>query len=155
MRIIKKVEINLVRIAASLFLVMGFSTASAQSAQEPVSAEGERGKQLYFDHACFSCHGYGGMSRNLTKNIPLSDGVSGILTSEDLFITFLRLRAELNPILPSEHMPNYGEEALSDAQAKDIYAYIQTFEDDRKEVEELPTMMKILDAAEASSGTAN
>ena len=149
------VEINLVRIAASLFLVLGFSTASAQSAQEPVSEEAERGKQLYYDHACFSCHGYGGMSRNLTKNIPLSDGVSGILTSEGLFITYLRLRAELNPILPSEHMPNFGEDALSDVQAKDIYAYIQTFEDDRKKVEDIPTMMKILEAADASSSTAN
>ena len=52
-------------------------------------------------------------------------------------------------------MPNYGEEALSDAQAKDIYAYIKTFKDDRKKIEENPAMMKILEAAEASSSASN
>jgi hypothetical protein len=31
---------------------------------------------------------------------PLADDVSGIMTNKDLFITFLRLRADINPINP-------------------------------------------------------
>ena len=155
MNVLAKVETYMLRVVALLILVIGFSTASAQPTQEPVGVDAERGKSLYYDHACYSCHGYGGMSRNLTGNIPLSDGVSGILMSEELFITFLRLRADLNPLLPSEHMPNYGVNSLSDEQARDIYAYIRTFKDDRRAVEDYPAMKKILEAAEASSSTVN
>jgi mono/diheme cytochrome c family protein len=102
------------------------------------------GAAVYYDHGCYSCHGYNGTGRT-----PLANGVSGIMANEDVFISFLRQRADRNPILPDNSMPNFGVDALSDEQAKDVYAYIKTLKDDPPEVNEIPSFVKMLDAAKA------
>jgi hypothetical protein len=45
-------------------------------------------------------------------------------------------------------MPNYAAASLPDEQALDIYAYIRTFKDDPPNVEDIPALRGILDAAE-------
>ena len=104
----------------------------------------ENGRQLYYDHACYGCHGYGGIGRrNIVNN------ASGILVSEQVFITYLRARADQNPQFPTQTMPNYDESSLSDDDARDIYAFIRTLKDEPPPLEDIPALQGILDAAEA------
>jgi mono/diheme cytochrome c family protein len=60
---------------------------------------------------------------------------------------FLRARAELAPLFPTTRMPNYPESTLSDAQARDLFAYIRTFELDAPEVDDIPALRSVLDSA--------
>ena len=106
------------------------------SAQVPSSANSGdliAGRALYFEHACYSCHGYTGE----TGQMPLLG--SAFLLSEELFLIYLRLRADQNPLLPSTRMPNYSEESLSDEQALNIYTYIRSFQSTTPELEDSPT----------------
>ena len=49
---------------------------------------------------------------------------------------------------PATSMPNFSASTLSDAQAKDIYAYIRTFRSHAPErVEDIPVFNEILGAA--------
>ncbi|MEC8956281.1 MAG: cytochrome c [Pseudomonadota bacterium] len=120
---------------AWIIIFLGFPIFAA-------SADLDNGVSLYLDHGCYSCHGYNGTGR-----YPLANDVSGIMTSEELFIIFLRLRADLNPMTPTNSMPNYSESVISDNEAKDIYAYMKTFKDDPPEIENIPVLKEILDNA--------
>ena len=108
------------------------------------AGDADKGAAVYYDHGCYSCHGYEGLGRT-----PLANSVSGILVNETVFISFLRQRAELNPILPANSMPNYGVTALSDEEAQDVYAYIKTLTDNPPETKDIPTFVTILEAAKA------
>ena len=122
-----------------LFLVAWLLTASSGSA----AGDPENGETVYLEHGCYSCHGYNGIGRH-----QLANDVSGFLVNETVFTTYLRLRAEQNPMLPANSMPNYSAEVLSDDEAADVYAYIKTLVDDPPELEDIPVFMRILDAAE-------
>ena len=101
------------------------------------------GKKLYYDHACYSCHGFNGETgaRPFVPNWPAN------LATERSFTAFLRGRANVAPVQPSTSMPNYPVESMSDAQAKDIYAYIRRFKSAQPPVEKIPVMSQILAAA--------
>lgn len=124
-------------IIAALIFASGIATAQ----------DVDSGERLYEDYLCYSCHGYNGAA--LRK--PLVNGLSGIMVNETVFIAFLRQRGELNPETASNAMPNYAETTLSDAQAKDLYAYIRTLKDNTPDVQDDPLMQEILDAAKAKS----
>lgn len=116
----------------------------------PASAQGQtgagnavRGKQLFYEHACYSCHGYNGE----TGVRDLVGTGSPIVENPELFIAFLRARAELAPLFPTTRMPNYAESTLSDAAAHDIFAYIRSFELDAPAVEDIPPLRAILESA--------
>lgn len=109
---------------------------------QQASGDVEHGAQLYYDFGCYSCHGY-----NATGRTPLSRETSGILSSEELFLTYLRLRADQNPVNPKNSMPNYDTRTLSDEQALHIYAYIVSLRDDAPEIDEIPALQGIIDAA--------
>jgi mono/diheme cytochrome c family protein len=111
--------------------------AGAQSA----TGNGLTGQQLYFEHGCYGCHGYTGETG---ERVLVG---SGILSSEEIFITFLRLRAEQSPLTPSTRMPNYSQQSLSDADARKLYAYIRTFRSNAPALEDIPVFKAILDAA--------
>ena len=130
----------LMTVSGLLFLM----TASAQVEFGPISGDAELGKTSYYDYGCYGCHGFGGIGR---KN--LANDVSGIMFREDIFLTYLRGRSELNPLFPTQSMPNYPADSLSDADALDIYAYIGTFKDDPPDVEDIPALKAILDGAKA------
>ena len=104
------------------------------------SGDAERGAERYLGNACYTCHGYNG-----TGMTPLAGRRDGMLSSERLFLTYLRLRADQQPVNPSRDMPHYSESALSDADALDIYAYILSLEDDPPPVDEIPAFRAILE----------
>ena len=105
-----------------------------------LSEDSSEGEKLYLSHGCYSCHGYNGTGR-----YPLANDISGIMTSEELFTMFLRLRADLNPVSPSNSMPNYSKNVIDDLEAKQIYAYIKTFKDNPPQLEEIPIFKEMLD----------
>jgi mono/diheme cytochrome c family protein len=110
----------------------------------PVTGNAVTGKKLYYDHACYSCHGYNGETgaRAFVPNWPAN------LATERSFMAFLRGRANVAPVQPSTSMPNYPVESLNDTQAKDIYAYIRSFKSTPPPVEKIPVMSQILAAAQ-------
>jgi mono/diheme cytochrome c family protein len=112
--------------------------AQDSAAQNPV-----RGKQLYYDHGCYGCHGFNGE----TGVRRLVGTGSSILESSDAFVAFLRLRADARPLLPSASMPSYPITALSDADARDIYAYVYTFVLHAPDPKTIGTLQTLLDSA--------
>jgi mono/diheme cytochrome c family protein len=108
--------------------------AGAASAQDAA-----KGKSLYYNNTCYGCHGFNGQTgaRNLVGT------GSPILASPEAFVTFLRGRASNQPMIPSTSMPSFPASAISDAQARDIYAYIKTFKLDAPEVKEIPAYAAI------------
>jgi mono/diheme cytochrome c family protein len=109
----------------------------------PVTGNAAHGKPLYYSYACYACHGYNGET-----GARVFVGNWGNLATEERFISFLRGRANVAPIVPSTSMPNFGENALSDKQAKDIYAYIRTFKSNAPELKNIPTLNAIVAAAQ-------
>lgn len=106
----------------------------------------EKGKQAYYDYACYGCHGYQGIGR---RNI--ANRASGVLVTEDVFLIYLRARGEQNPDFSTQTMPHYPESSLSDEDARHIYAYIMTFVDEPPAVEDIPALQGIVDDAEKGS----
>ena len=122
--------------------IAAVSIASLALAQD--AADIERGKQAYYDYACYACHGFQGIGR---RN--LANRASGVLISEEVFLIYLRARGDHNPAISEQTMPHYPASSLPDEVARDIYAYILTFEDAPPPVEEIPALKDIVDAAEA------
>jgi mono/diheme cytochrome c family protein len=137
----------------ALLLAIGLAIGSAQSSAQgpapakpltsPVTGNAAAGKKLYYDHACYSCHGFNGETgaRPFVPNWPAN------LATERSFTAFLRGRANLSPVQPSTAMPNYPVESLNDAQARDIYAYIRSFKSAPPPADKIPVMSQILTAA--------
>ena len=136
-----------VKLLATAAIVVSLETLSprvvAQTLTSPVTGNAVKGKQLYYDHACYSCHGFNGE----TGARPFVPEWPANLATERSFIAFLRGRANLAPVQPSTAMPNYPAESLNDAQAKDVYAYIRSFTSRQPPVEKIPAMNQILEAA--------
>ena len=109
----------------------------------PVTGNAVTGKKLYYDYACYSCHGFNGETgaRPFVPNWPAN------LATERSFTALLRGRANVAPVQPSTAMPNYPVESLSDAQARDIYAFIRSFKSAPPPIEKIPVMSQILAAA--------
>ena len=136
---------------AAVGLALGSAQGTAQGSAQgtttaltsPVTGNAVTGKKLYYDNACYSCHGFNGETgaRPFVPNWPAN------LATERSFMAFLRGRANVAPVQPSTSMPNYPVESVSDAQAKDIYAYIRSFKSAQPQVEKIPVMNQILAAA--------
>ncbi len=126
----------------SVFLV---GSVAAQQRPGSISGNAEQGKELYYDHGCYSCHGYNGIGRQ-----NLANDMSAIMTSEEVFLIYLRARADIEAGFPSQKMPNYPVESLSDKQAKNIYAYIRTFKDNPPSFDDIPALKGILNDREKS-----
>ena len=108
----------------------------------PVTGTAANGKALYYNHGCYGCHGFNGETgRAFVGNW------SANLATEESFIKFLRLRANVAPATPATNMPNFPENSLSDRQAKDIYAYIRTFKSNAPPMANIQTLNEILKAA--------
>lgn len=124
--------------ACFIFLVAVLQPAFAADSDD----DAKQGAELFYDFGCYACHGY-----NATMRVPLVGDASGIMSSEALFLSYLRLRADQNPINPNNAMPNYSADTLSDQQAHKIYSYIRSIDDDPPEVAEIPVMQEMLDDA--------
>ena len=114
------------------------------NAAEPDRQSGDaaRGKQLYYVHGCYGCHGFNGETgaRNLVGT------GSPIVQVRDTFIAFLRLRANVAPMVPSSAMPSFPPTTLSDAQARDIFAYVRTFVLHSPDPTHISTLQKIIES---------
>lgn len=128
-----------IRWALVFALTLGLPATSFAADNDP----DRTGKQLYYDHGCYACHGYQGIGRHNIAN-----GVSGIASNEQVFLIYLRARGEVAPGNPVQTMPNYPENTLSDADARKILAYIKTFVDEPPVIEEVPVLRQILEDAE-------
>lgn len=130
-----------------IFLAVAVLTAAALFAQNrpaptsPVTGNATHGKALYYSYGCYACHGYNGET-----GYRAFVGNWGHLANEQEFITFLRQRANVAPITPSDRMPNFSENVMSDKQAQDIYAYIRTFKSSAPKSAD-PTLTAIVNAA--------
>src|SRR5580658_627981 len=108
----------------------------------PVTGNAATGKALYYSYGCYACHGYNGET-----GARAFVGNWGNLGTEERFISFLRGRVNVAPVVPSTSMPNFAEASLSDKKAKDIYAYIRTFKSTAPELKDIPTLSGIVDSA--------
>jgi mono/diheme cytochrome c family protein len=123
--------------------LLGTILAATPAIVYPQDDDAVRGKELYYAHGCYACHGYTGETgaRDLVgTNSPL-------IANVDTFLLFLRLRSDYLPLLPSTRMPAYPESALNDTDARDIYAYISGFELNAPEVEDIPALQEVLESA--------
>jgi mono/diheme cytochrome c family protein len=130
---------------ASPAVLIALVSLGPQAQETPAAGNAIAGQALYYQHACYSCHGYTGETgvRALLG--------SGFLLSPAVFTNFLRQRADQNPVLPSTQMPNYPESSLSDSEALDLYAYIRTFVSHAPPLEDIPALNAIVDAASLPS----
>ena len=119
----------------------GAPAANVPPPTSPVTGNAAAGKALYSTYGCYACHGFNGETGRAFV------GRWGNLATEQGFVTFLRGRANVAPLAPSTSMPSFAESALSDKQAKDIYAYIRTFKSSAPELKDIPTLNAIVDAA--------
>lgn len=143
----KKMIFAIVALAASVAMLNAQGRGAAPPGNKPaptspVTGNAANGKALYYSYACYACHGYNGET-----GARAFVGNWGNLSTEDHFIAFLRGRANVAPIIPSTNMPNFGEKALSDKQAKDIYAYIRTFKSTSPPLKDIPTLNAIVEEA--------
>jgi len=96
------------RIAMLLAAMLVAGTTAAQD--KAPSGSAERGKKLFVDLACYSCHGTHaqGGGRGAEPPIPLGYPWAG-------FLGVLRK--------PRQDMPAYEEKLVSNKEAADLYAY--------------------------------
>jgi cytochrome c553 len=135
-----------VAVASGLVIIIGLTLAttavwSAGTAQTGGNAA--HGKQLFYAHACYGCHGYNGE----TGARDLVGTGSPIVEDEATFRLFLRLRADQAPELPSTRMPNFSAAALSDADVHDLFAFIRGLRANAPRIEDVPTLRRILNIA--------
>ena len=107
-----------------------------------VTGNAANGKTLYFAYGCYGCHGFNGETGRAFVG-----AWSYNLATETNFVGFLRQRANVAPMPPSTSMPNYPENTLSDARAKDIYAFIRTFKSNPPDLKDIPALNQIVSAA--------
>jgi mono/diheme cytochrome c family protein len=121
-----------------------FIAPAPAAGQTPRAADAAHGKQLYFRHGCYGCHGFTGETgaRRLVG--------SPILQSPEAFIAYLRLRADLKPLLPSTTMPSFPASALSDADTLDLYAYVRSFVLHAPDPRGIAAFQKILESAKGT-----
>ncbi|MEO8099966.1 MAG: cytochrome c [Acidobacteriota bacterium] len=110
----------------------------------PVNGNVANGRELFHAHGCYGCHGFNGE----TGARDLVGTNSVMIATEEAFIGFLRLRADQSPVAPSTRMPNFPKAALSDTAARDIYAYVRSFQLNAPAIEDVPTLTKILESAD-------
>ena len=140
---------------AAAVLALSIASASGQEAvrprsqppSSPVSGNAASGKKLYEAYSCYACHGYNGETgRAFVGNW------TGNLATEASFIAFLRGRSNVAPAQPSTSMPNFSAATLTDAQVKDVYAYIRTFRSHAPaSADDIPVFNQILGAARQSA----
>jgi mono/diheme cytochrome c family protein len=98
--------------AAALAAIGAIVTASAQDAPKGDAANGQR---VYVADGCFTCHGRVGQGGNYY-------GATPVLAKTQLPFEGFKMQMR-NPV---RVMPPFPEAVLSDKEAADIYAFLQT-----------------------------
>lgn len=116
-------------LAAALILPTAGKAQGSGPATQANTAAGnaQNGKNLYLQYGCYACHGYNGQTGNGTRLVPMRLNASG-------FTAYIR-----NP----SRMPPYTAKVVPDAQAADLWAYINTLKDS-PQAKDIPLLNQIL-----------
>ena len=128
---------------AGIALLAGTAWFVTAAYADDDSGYSERGRQLYFEHGCYGCHGYDGQTG--ARDLVGTD--SPVIVNVEAFVAFLRMRGDIVPVFPSTAMPRYPESALGDTAARDLYAYIRSFELDAPDAVDVPVLEAIIESA--------
>jgi mono/diheme cytochrome c family protein len=99
--------------ASILFALIGIGVARADDA--PPAGDAPNGKRLYLADGCFECHGRAGQGGRFNYQTP---ALAQEALPVDSFIAFLREA-------PND-MPSFSSTVLSDKDAADIHAFLQS-----------------------------
>lgn len=111
--------------AAALAAIGAIATASAQDAPKGDAANGQR---VYVADGCFTCHGRVGQGGNYY-------GATPVLAKTQLPFEGFKMQMR-NPV---RVMPPFPEAVLSDKEAADIYAFLQTLPT-RRPAKDIPVL---------------
>ena len=100
---------------AAAAIALGVGSASCAWAQETPKGDAANGKKVYLADGCYQCHGRVGQGGLMTGPAPV------LAQTKMPYTAFMRqLR---NPI---NDMPPYPDSLLSEKEAADIWAYLQS-----------------------------
>ena len=106
------VRVPTLAMAAALAAIGAATAASAQDAPKGDAANGQR---VYIADGCFTCHGRVGQGGNYY-------GATPVLAKTQLPFEGFKMQVRN----PARVMPPFPEAVLSDKEAADIYAFLQT-----------------------------
>ena len=109
-------------------MVLGVSSVSCAWAQEAPKGDSANGKKVYLADGCYQCHGRVGQGGLMTGQAPVLAQTRMPYTA---FMHQLR-----NPI---NDMPPYPDNLLSEKEAADIWAYLQSLPG-RRPVKDYPIL---------------
>ena len=112
-------------LVAGAFVARGPGPALAQSA---ASGDAANGKRVYLADGCFTCHGRVGQGGAMNYPAP---AIAKLEMPVESFVSFLR-------DAPND-MPAYSKDVLSDKEAADIHAFLQSLPG-RKPAKEFPLL---------------
>ena len=128
----------------SILITSALTVLIPAESETPDPPDAAHGKQLYYKQGCYGCHGFNGETgvRRLVD--------SPILVEPETFVAYLRLRSDLQPLVPSTRMPSFPASALSDADARDLYAYVRSFVLHAPDAKRIRAFQKILESAQGT-----
>ena len=112
-------------IAVAAVAAAGFGTAALA---EGASGDAAKGKRVYLAVGCFMCHGRAGQGGAMNYPAP---AIAKVEMPVEPFVSFLREA-------PND-MPAYSVNVLSDADATDIHAFLQSLPG-RKPAKDFPLL---------------
>jgi mono/diheme cytochrome c family protein len=115
----------LAALAAATWVAGGSTVASAEDAP---SGDAVNGRRVYLADGCFECHGRAGQGGAMNYPIP---ALAKLELPVESFVAFLRAA-------PND-MPAYSADILSDQDATDIYAFLQSLPG-RKPAKDFPLL---------------
>jgi mono/diheme cytochrome c family protein len=116
---------GLAALAVIAYLAGGLTAALAEDAP---SGDAVNGKRVYLADGCFECHGRAGQGGAMNYPTP---ALAKLELPVDSFIAFVRAA-------PND-MPAYSADVLSDKDATDIYAFLQSLPG-RKPAKDFPLL---------------
>ncbi len=108
--------------------VAALGLSPAVLAQNATSGDAANGKLIYLADGCFTCHGRAGQGGAMNYPAP---AIAKLEMPVESFVSFLR-------DAPND-MPAYSTEVLSDKEAADIHAFLQSLPG-RKPAKEFPLL---------------
>ncbi len=102
-------------VAAAVVLTVLAGAWTAASAQERPAGDPVNGQRVFLADGCFECHGRSGQGGAMNYQTP---ALAKLELPVDSFVAFLRAA-------PND-MPSFSADVLSDHDAIDIYAFLQS-----------------------------
>jgi mono/diheme cytochrome c family protein len=120
---------RLASIAAPIAIVVALAGGwQPASAQDQPTGDAANGKRIYMADGCFECHGRAGQGGRFNY---LTPSLAKLELPAESFVAFLRSA-------PND-MPSFSADVLSDKDANDIYAFLQSLPG-RRPVKDIPLL---------------